>query len=76
MNHHARQESADRMNLVLEGGHDPKVAAATPYAPKELLVLGGAGGAELSVGSDYIHRAKVVHGKPVFATNPADAAPL
>jgi hypothetical protein len=48
------------MELVLEGGDDAKVSAATPQAPEEVCVLSGTGRKQLAIGRDEINRQKVI----------------
>ena len=74
MDHDTGQHRADRMELVLEGGDDAKVPAATPHAPEEVGVLRGAGREELAVGRDEIDREQVIGGQAVLACQIAPAA--
>jgi hypothetical protein len=70
--HHATQhQGADRMELVLEGGDDAKVPAAS-HAPEESRVLGGTGGQEPAVGRDDIDGEEVIGDQAVLASQPAD----
>jgi len=64
----------DGVQVELERGDDPEVAAATAQAPHQLRcgLLGG--DHELTVGGDEVRRAQVVAGQTELALQPTDAA--
>jgi hypothetical protein len=68
------QYRADPMELVLEGGDDAKVSAATPQAPEEVCVISGTGRKQLAIGRDEINRQKVIGGQAVRPRQIAPAA--
>ena len=53
---HAAQQLTHRMNLKLERGHDPEIAAATAYRPIQVLVLDRARFREASIGQHHVNR--------------------
>ncbi len=67
-------DRADRVQLQLELGHDPEVAAAAAEPPEEPGALALARADELPVGGDDVRADEVVAGEPVLAHQPADAA--
>ena len=68
------QHLADRVELVLEGGHNAEVSPAAPYRPEEIGVRGGTGRQQLPVGGDHIHRQEVIAGQAIGAHQVAVAA--
>ena len=62
------------MQLVLEGGDDPEVAAAASDGPEQLLVLPCAGPQEPSVGGRDVGRDQVVARQSMTAVEPAQPA--
>ena len=53
---HAAQQLTHRMKLKLERGHDPEIAAATPYCPIQILVLYRARFRKASIGQHHVNR--------------------
>jgi len=66
VSHYSRKNRANRMKLILEGGHNAEVAAAAPQAPEQIRVLGGTGRKKLTVGFDKIDGEKIVAAQAVF----------
>src|ERR671918_675729 len=62
------------MELVLEGGHNPKVSTPTAQGPEEVGVLVLTGREDLAVGRYHVSRYQVVAGQTVFPHEPADTA--
>ena len=70
---HPAQDGADRVQLELERGDDPEVAAAAAQRPEQVGVLVGADPAHRAVSGDDLERDHVVAGQAVLAHQPADA---
>jgi hypothetical protein len=68
------QYRADPVELVLEGGDDAKVSAATPQALEAVFVLSGTGRKQLAIGRTEINRQKVIGGQAVHPRQIAPAA--
>ena len=64
----------DRVQLELERGDHPEVAAAASQRPEQVLVLPGAGRAHLAVGGDHLGREQVVETEAVAPGQVADPA--
>src|SRR5712692_11914431 len=72
--HPSQNRRADGVELILKEGDDAEISAAAAQAPKEVLVLRGAGRQEAAVGEDHISRDEIVDGKAVLAVYNATAA--
>ncbi len=58
--HHAAQNLADRVELILEGRHDAEIAAAAAQRPEQVGILLGACLPQLAIGRDHLGRYQVV----------------
>jgi hypothetical protein len=65
---------ADRDQPELEGGDDPKAAAATTKGPEEIRLVLLVGAEVPSVGSHELDRFDVARGESVLPAEPAEAA--
>ena len=63
----------ERVQIELEGRHDPEVPAGAAHAPEQLRLLRLAGADETPVGSDELDRADVVDREPEMALEPPHA---
>ena len=74
MHEHAREDRAERMELIFERRDDAEVAAAAAQAPEQIGVFVLARMDEAAVRGDDIGRDQVVAGEAVHAHQPADPA--
>ena len=65
---------AKRVEVELESGHDPEVAATTAQPVQQVGVLGLARADEPPVGGDHVGGHQVVAGEPELAHRPTDPA--
>src|SRR6516164_10112682 len=62
------------MELELEGGHHPEIAATAPQRPEQILVLTVTGMEQLAISGHDIGGEEVVDGEPEFPARPTKAA--
>ena len=70
----AQHQRPDRVQVVLEGGGDPEVAAAAAQAPEEIRVVIGVDALQLAVGGHELGGAQVVDHEPVAAQQVSEPA--
>src|SRR5215471_17048268 len=74
MNDEAAQDRGDRMQLVLEGGDDPKIPATPAEGPEQVLVGFEARVPKLPVRRDDISGQEVVTRETILTPHPSHAA--
>src|SRR5262245_8492801 len=63
-----------RMELILKGRSDPKVAAASANGPEQIGLLVLAGPDHLAFGSHQVDGAKIVEGQAILAHQPTQSS--
>jgi hypothetical protein len=74
MKHDARQHRTHGMHLELEGSDYAKVAAASAYCPKKIVILASAGRYQAAVGKYHFRGEQVVKSETMFAHEPTESA--
>jgi len=62
------------MQLVFERCHDAQIRSRAPYAPEQVLVLGGPRNDQTAIDRNHVDRQQIVASEPEFACQPAVAA--
>ena len=69
-----RDDGADRVQREPERGDDAEVPASSSQGPEQVRVIAGGCLHDLALGGDHLRPYEVVHGEPVLAHEPAEAA--